>query len=244
MSGPWWIWPLLLLTAAAAAARWHGCRAGAAAPPRPAPGRGGASGQAPAGDSRAGLLLAATLCLLDALYGPTWTTLGYGLLTFFLLLVALIDLFYRVVPNASIYPALAAAGAVGHPSGAPAPLLTLLGGLLAGLLFVAACDLPGAGWAAGTSSWPPSSACCFGLPDLFAALLLGVGSGALVAWRCCSAGDRPGARSPLRPISASAPSSPSCCSPSGTEPPRSPVLRYCIAVIITCPTPPLPILET
>jgi leader peptidase (prepilin peptidase)/N-methyltransferase len=127
------------------------------------------------------LLLAATATLLALLYGPGWTAIGYSLLAAFMLLLSLIDLRYRVVPNALIYPAIGGAALWALRPGGGAALLHLLGGLVAGLLFLAAAVTSRSGLGGGDIKLAAFIGLLFGLPQLFTALLIGVGTGALVA---------------------------------------------------------------
>lgn len=99
----------------------------------------------------------------------------------FLLVVAYIDLKQRRIPNALIYPALGVMLLFHLLVRLQSPLATLLGGGLAFLMFALAAWLRPGDLGGGDIKLATLLGITFGFPVVLWALLVGVGSGAVVA---------------------------------------------------------------
>jgi prepilin signal peptidase PulO-like enzyme (type II secretory pathway) len=129
-----------------------------------------------------GLDLGAEL-LSAAVFGLLWVWLGLSLDLYayagsytFLLLVAIIDLKYRLVLNVIIYPATVAVVILGHST-----LSLLLGGLLAFMLFALTAWLRPGDVGGGDIKLATLIGFAFGFPQVLWALMVGILSGGLVA---------------------------------------------------------------
>jgi leader peptidase (prepilin peptidase)/N-methyltransferase len=94
----------------------------------------------------------------------------------FLLVVALIDLKYRLVLNIMVYPAVVIAVLVGHA----APMIWV-GGLLAFSMFALTAWLRPGDVGGGDIKLAALIGLALGFPDVLWALILGIGSGGIVA---------------------------------------------------------------
>lgn len=127
-----------------------------------------------------GLSIAAAIAL-SLRPGSLWASLAGLLVTAFFLLVAVIDLKYRLVLNVLIYPALAAtllATALVAPQRLP---LSLAGGLLAFGLFMLTAALRPGELGGGDIKLAALIGLLAGFPGVLIALLIGAGLGAITA---------------------------------------------------------------
>jgi leader peptidase (prepilin peptidase)/N-methyltransferase len=122
------------------------------------------------------LLSAATFGLLWVWLGPSWNLYVYAGSYTFLLLIAIIDLKYRLVLNAIIYPATVASVAMGHDT-----RHILLGGFLALGVFALTAWLRPGDVGGGDIKLAALIGFALGFPEVLWALLVGIGSGGLVA---------------------------------------------------------------
>lgn len=116
-------------------------------------------------------------------YGLAAEGLAYAALIAFLLLVALIDLRYRLILNVLIYPAFAIVIGV-HALLVPEHALNiLLGGVMAGSIFFLTARLRPGELGGGDVKLAAFIGFAFGFPNVLWALLLGTGSaGVLIAF--------------------------------------------------------------
>jgi prepilin signal peptidase PulO-like enzyme (type II secretory pathway) len=127
-------------------------------------------------DLGAELLSAAVFGLLWVWLGLSWNLYAYAGSYAFLLLIAIIDLKYRLVLNVIIYPATAAVVFLGHST-----LSLLLGGILAFMLFALTAWLKPGDMGGGDIKLATLMGFAFGFPEVLWALMVGILSGGLVA---------------------------------------------------------------
>lgn len=118
-----------------------------------------------------GLSLAATIGL-GIIYGPTLDFVFYTTCALYLLLVAVIDLKYRLVLNLLIYPAIVIVAVMSDNKA-----ITLMGGTLAFGVFVLTAWLRPGDVGAGDIKLAALLGLAFGFPGVLWALLVGIGSG-------------------------------------------------------------------
>lgn len=127
------------------------------------------------------LLSAALFLLLWWQHGPGWSTVALMIGVTFFLLVAVIDIRYRLVPNVLTYPAIAVIVLVQLVLNLQDARAVLVGGGLAfGLFFITATLKPGQ-LGGGDVKLAAVIGLAFGFPQVLWVLLLGTGIGALAA---------------------------------------------------------------
>ncbi|MAU01997.1 MAG: hypothetical protein CL608_33090 [Anaerolineaceae bacterium] len=110
-----------------------------------------------------------------------WSRLLTAVLFAFLLLIALIDMKYRLIPNVLVYPALLLT-LLGQWLWGPQPFsLFLLGGLMTFGIFALTAWLRPGDLGGGDIKLAALLGVAFGFPDVLWALLLGAGVGAMTA---------------------------------------------------------------
>ncbi len=120
------------------------------------------------------------LMFILALAGPTPKALPLAAVGAFFLLVALIDLKYRLVLNVIVYPAIIAA-VVGHLAAGHNLTGILLGGILAFSIFFLTAWLKPGQLGGGDVKLAALLGFTFGFPGILWVLILGGGTGAVVS---------------------------------------------------------------
>lgn len=124
-----------------------------------------------------------TTMFLTWLWGQfdlSWTLLVYTVVYTFFLLVALIDLKYRLVLNVFTYPAIATVLAA-HLLAGQNTLHIFVGGVVTFLIFFSAAQLRPGGLGGGDIKLATLIGFLFGFPELLWALLVGAGIGGIAA---------------------------------------------------------------
>ena len=121
------------------------------------------------------------LAQLWARYGPTWQLLLLGSLCTFLLLLAVIDLRHRLVPNALLYPAALVTLCLSIVLPGPSVRSALLGGGVGLAVFLLAALVRPAGRGGGDVKLAALIGLMVGFPDVLCALALGILAGGVTA---------------------------------------------------------------
>ncbi len=125
--------------------------------------------------------LALLFGLLTALDGWTGALITAMLAAAFLLLIALIDIKYRIVPNALIYPSMFVV-VVLHALARTIPLSEIVvGGMFAFMIFFVVMQLRPGDLGGGDVKLAGMLGLAFGFPDILYVLLIGTGAGAVFA---------------------------------------------------------------
>lgn len=127
------------------------------------------------------LLGAALFAYLWYRFGPTWDFLLTTAACSFFLLVAIIDLRYRLVLNALVFPAMILTLAFHFTSPQGSPLIALEGGALGLAMFTLAALLRPGGLGGGDVKLATLIGLIFGFPHALWALMLGILAGGGVA---------------------------------------------------------------
>lgn len=126
------------------------------------------------------LLTSLVFASVSSLFGYSWPGVLLIVGYLFFMLIAIIDLRYRVVPNVLTYPAIAAILVIRLAIFKSDGLVTLLGGAMAFLIFLLTSLLRPGDLGGGDVKLATLIGFTFGFPQVMWALLLGAGVGALV----------------------------------------------------------------
>jgi prepilin signal peptidase PulO-like enzyme (type II secretory pathway) len=127
------------------------------------------------------LLSSAAFVYLWARSGLSWEMLGFAGVYCFFSLIAIVDLKYRLVPNALTYPAIAIILIVQLLIVRQDALAVLLGGLLAFAIFFLTALLKPGHLGGGDVKLAALIGLAFGFPQVLWALVAGAGVGGLTA---------------------------------------------------------------